>query len=144
MSNKPSAPEPEIVRWGAVAVIFREDRLLIIKRSQQVLAPGMYCFPGGGIEAGETEPQALVRELQEELGCTVKPMRRLWEYVSSWRVHLAWWSAELDDPSSIVPNPMEVESVHWLTLSDLATLPNQLESNVRFLEAVARGEVSLA
>ncbi len=143
MNFDSAASEPDIVRWGAVAVIVREGRFLIIKRSQHVIAPGMFCFPGGGIEPGETEELALIRELQEELSCNVKPMRRLWEYVSSWRVHLAWWSAELNLDSRIVPNPQEVESVHWFTPEELATAPNQLESNQRFAEALARGEISL-
>lgn len=58
-------------------------------------------------------------------------------------VHLAWWSAELNLDSRIVPNPQEVESVHWFTPEELATAPNQLESNQRFAEALARGEISL-
>jgi 8-oxo-dGTP diphosphatase len=143
MSTEPTATQSKIDRYGAVAVIVRQGRLLVIKRSQQVIAPGLYCFPGGGIESGETEPQAVIRELQEELGCTVRPLRRLWECVSSWRVHLAWWSAQLDDHAPILPNPLEVESFHWLTLGELAELPNQLESNQSFLGAIARGEISL-
>jgi 8-oxo-dGTP diphosphatase len=144
MPNSPLNEEPAIVRRGAVAVIMHDQRLLIIRRSQQVVAPGMYCFPGGGIEPGETETQAVVRELQEELGCTIRPRRRIWESVSPWRVHLAWWLSDLDAASTPTPNPLEVESVHWFTLAELATLPNQLESNYRFMEAVARGEVQLA
>jgi 8-oxo-dGTP diphosphatase len=135
--------KPPIVRYGAVAVIVRQARLLVIRRSQQVIAPGMYCFPGGGIEAGETEQQAVIRELQEELNCAVQPTRRIWESVSSWRVHLAWWRAELGENAAIVPNPLEVESAHWLTLAELDRLPNQLESNQQFLAAIRNGAISL-
>jgi mutator protein MutT len=135
--------EPSIVRRGAVAVIVREGRLLMIRRSQHVIAPGLFCFPGGGIEQGETEEQAVIRELQEELGCTVTPRQRLWESISSWRVHLAWWLSDLDDRIPIQLNPLEVESVHWFTLGELHKLSDQLESNYRFLEAIARGEVRL-
>jgi len=143
MPNHPQHDQPAIVRRGAVAVIVRNDRLLIIRRSQQVVAPGMYCFPGGGIEPGETEEQAVIRELQEELACRIQPRRRIWESVSPWRVHLAWWLSDLDSSSTLTPNPLEVESVHWLTLQEMATLPNQLESNYRFLEAISRGDVPL-
>jgi 8-oxo-dGTP diphosphatase len=143
MPIPPANNEPPIARYGAVAVIVRDSRLLVIRRSQLVIAPGMYCFPGGGIEPGESEEQAVVRELQEELGCAITPRKRLWESVSSWRVHLAWWLAEFDDRSPLVPNPLEVESVHWFTLGELRKLPNQLESNLRFLEAVASGEIKL-
>jgi 8-oxo-dGTP diphosphatase len=143
MPMEPSHTETAIVRRGAVAVIVRQQRLLIIRRSQHVIAPGMYCFPGGGIEPGETQQQAVVRELQEELGCTVRPLRWLWESVSSWGVHLAWWLSELDETAELAPNPTEVESVHWFTLEELKTLPNQLESNYRFVEAVKHGDVQL-
>jgi 8-oxo-dGTP diphosphatase len=132
-----------IERYGAVAVIVRDERLLMIRRSANVIAPGMYCFPGGGIEPGETEPQAVVRELLEELGCVVQPRKRLWESVSSFRVHLAWWLSDLEDSAVPVPNPREVASFHWFTLAELSTLPNQLESNYRFLEALARNEFNL-
>jgi 8-oxo-dGTP diphosphatase len=143
MQKHASDNEPSIVRRGAVAVIVRRDRLLLIRRSQQVIAPGMYCFPGGGIEPGETQQQAIVRELQEELGCTVVPRRWLWESISPWRVHLTWWLSDLDASTTLTPNPLEVESVHWFTLDELKTLPDQLESNYRFLEAIACGEVTL-
>ena len=143
MSPTPLNNESPIVRRGAVAVIMRAGRLLVIRRSQHVIAPGMFCFPGGGIEPGETEQQAVVRELQEEIGCAVRPLRRLWENVSSWRVHLAWWQAEMDDTITPVPNPSEVESFHWFTLDEMAALPDQLESNFHFLAALKRGEVNL-
>jgi 8-oxo-dGTP diphosphatase len=143
MPLPPTSNEPPIARRGAVAVIVRDGRLLVIRRSQHVIAPGLFCFPGGGIEPGESEQQAVVRELQEELGCAVTPRRRLWESVSSWRVHLAWWLSEFDERLPLTPNPLEVESIHWFTLGELRALPGQLESNYRFLEAIARGEVRL-
>ena len=54
-------------RHGVVGVIFREERLLIIRSSLTVAAPGKLCLPGGGIEMGETESQALVREMPDGL-----------------------------------------------------------------------------
>jgi len=138
-----AAGEPAIVRRGAVAVIVHDRRLLLVRRSEHVIAPRMYCFPGGGIEAGETEEQALARELEEELGCVIVPRRRLWEHVSPWRVHLAFWTADLDAASEMKPDPREVESVHWVTLEEMTALGDQLDSNYRFLEAMARGEFAL-
>lgn len=132
-----------IVRYGVVAVAQREGRLLVIRRSQHVLAPGLYCFPGGGIEGDETEPQALVREMQEELNVTVRPRRRLWENVTSWRVWLAWWQVDLPDDAEPHPNPLEVESVHWHTPDEMARLPALLESNAEFLELLSRKQIVL-
>ena len=55
-------------RRGAVAIVVREGRMLVIRRSRHVIAPLTYCFPGGGIEDGETEETAVVREVHEEIG----------------------------------------------------------------------------
>jgi len=130
-------------RRGAVAVIERAGSLLVIRRSQAVVAPGAYCFPGGGIEPGETEEQALVREFLEELQVEVRPLRRVWSSVTPWNVELAWWQAEL--PASVIPqpSPAEVESIHWCTLAEIAQLPGLLESNHQFLAAIERREIVL-
>ena len=42
-----------------------------------------------------------------------------------------------------LPNPLEVESVHWHTAEEMAELPGLLASNLQFLEALARGEFRL-
>ena len=109
---------------GVVAVIRRGERLLVIRRSQHVRAPGTYCFPGGAIEEGETEPDALRREMQEELGCDVTPIRRIWRNCTAWQVDLAWWLAELDADAELRPNLAEVEFCQWLTVAELRELPS--------------------
>jgi 8-oxo-dGTP pyrophosphatase MutT (NUDIX family) len=86
----------------------------------------------------------LVREFREEVGVTVRPVRRLWRCVTAWKVELAWWLAELSPDAVPVANPREVESIHWFTPGEMARLPDQLESNRAFLELVARGEIALA
>ncbi len=138
-ASNPDAIGPTIRKRGVVAVIREEDRFLVIRRSQLVRAPGMYCFPGGAIEPGETEEQALTRELAEELAVAGRPIRRLWESVTPWGVHLAWWLAEIDAVAQIVPQPAEVESCHWLTAGEIRRLPQLLSSNVEFLDAFERG-----
>ena len=130
-------------RRGAVAIMVRDGRMLVIRRSKKVVAPGMYCFPGGGIEAGESEHDAVVREVFEEIGVRIRPVRRLWQCVTAWKVELAWWLAKMDPSAVAVPNPAEVESVHWFTPVEMAELPDLLDSNRLFLELIARGEVSL-
>ena len=130
-------------RRGAVAIVVRDGRMLVIRRSQYVVAPRTYCFPGGGIEAGESEEAAIVREVQEEIGIRVQPIRRLWECVTAWKVHLAWWSARFDSHQTPTPNPAEVESVHWFTPREMAELPALLESNRVFLDMIERGEIVL-
>jgi mutator protein MutT len=130
-------------RRGAVGVIVRDDRLLVIRRAMGVVAPGAFCFPGGGIEPGETEPQALVREIEEELGVSVRPVRRVWQSVTAWQVELAWWLAELPKDATLMPNPAEVESAHWVPVAELPTWQGLLASNHDFLRALAAGEITL-
>jgi 8-oxo-dGTP pyrophosphatase MutT (NUDIX family) len=130
-------------RCGVVAVIPRGGQLLVIRRSQHVVAPGAFCFPGGGIEAGESEPAALIRELNEELGAVVRPRDRLWHSVTPWNVTLAWWLATWNPGEPLMPNPAEVESVHWLSPAEMLELPGLLTSNREFLERVLSGAIQL-
>jgi 8-oxo-dGTP diphosphatase len=141
---QPSPNSPESVRRGVVAVVVRERRFLVIRRSAAVRAPGMYCFPGGGIEGAESEQQALVREFQEELGAAVRPLERIWQSTTRWQVELSWWLAECDPAAPLVPNPAEVSSVHWFTNDQMRGLADLLESNLRFLDALAAGEIRLS
>jgi 8-oxo-dGTP diphosphatase len=130
-------------RHGAVAVVLREARFLVIRRSAAVVAPGAYCFPGGGIEAGETEEQALVREFREELGATIVPVRRVWRSTTRWNVELAWWLGDLAVDGTLQLNPAEVDSVHWLASDEMLALAELLDSNREFLRALAEGEIEL-
>jgi 8-oxo-dGTP diphosphatase len=139
METIPETP----VRRGAVAIVVRDGRMLVIRRSRHVIAPLVYCFPGGGIESGETEEAAVVREFFEEVGVRVIPRRRLWECVTAWKVHLAWWLADLDPAAEPVANPQEVESIHWFTLAEMAAQTELLASNREFLELVESGEIRL-
>jgi len=136
-------PPDQPGRRGAVVIIVRDGRMLVIRRSRSVVAPLTYCFPGGGIDGDESEEEALVREFREELGIAVRPVRRLWRCVTAWKVQLAWWLGELEPGAAPVPNPAEVESIHWLTPAEMARLPDLLESNREFLELVRRGEIQL-
>jgi len=56
----------------AVALIDADDRVLIAQRPEGKALAGLWEFPGGKIDAGERPEEALVRELREELGITVK------------------------------------------------------------------------
>lgn len=125
-------------------MIVRDGRLLVIRRSRFVVAPRTFCFPGGAIEGDESEQDALVREIREELGVTIQAERRVWQSVTPWHVHLAWWLGRLEADARIAANPHEVESVHWYTPEEMAVLADLLESNRHFLAALASGEIDLA
>lgn len=144
MSNSQVMPTTESSdRAGVVAVIVRDARLLVIRRSRIVRSPGKYCFPGGGVEPGESETDALRREVREELDVPVEPIRRLWRSVTPSGVRLAWWAAELTTDAVPVAAPAEVESFCWLTVEQMLALRELLESNRQFLAAWGRNEFRL-
>jgi ADP-ribose pyrophosphatase len=62
---------PDAPRVGVGAVVFQDDRILMIKRGKSP-SKGMWSIPGGRLELGETLQEAAEREVFEETGLTVK------------------------------------------------------------------------
>ena len=56
----------------AAALVDSDGRVLIAQRPEGKQLAGLWEFPGGKVEHGETPESALIRELEEELGITVK------------------------------------------------------------------------
>ncbi|HEY6420663.1 MAG TPA: NUDIX hydrolase, partial [Candidatus Binataceae bacterium] len=58
-----------MTRICAAAMLVRDSKILLGKRAPgQLLYPNVWDLPGGHLEAGESPYQALIRELEEELG----------------------------------------------------------------------------
>jgi 8-oxo-dGTP pyrophosphatase MutT (NUDIX family) len=141
--NSPIAKPRTRRKRGVVAVIFRDARLLVIRRAQRVTAPGKLCLPGGAIEKGETESGALVREMHEELTLDVQPTQLCYRSVTSWGTNLAWWHAEMGQQQQPVANPREVADVYWMSRSEVRAAKDLLPSLPPFLVAWERGEINL-
>jgi 8-oxo-dGTP diphosphatase len=68
---KPHRMTKPTVLVAAAALIDVDGRVLICQRPQGKQLAGLWEFPGGKVEPGETPEQCLIRELQEELGIKV-------------------------------------------------------------------------
>ena len=62
----------KVVLVSAVALIDADGRLLLAQRPEGKSMAGLWEFPGGKVEPGETPEAALIRELHEELGIETK------------------------------------------------------------------------
>lgn len=131
-------------RHGAIGVILdAQSRFLVIERSQFVRAPGRLCFPGGGIEPGETQEAALARELMEELSLEVAPVRKLWENQTPSGTILHWWLADVLSDATPTPDLEEVSNWFWMAEAEFVSDPRTLVTNLEFMKAVRQGNVNL-
>jgi len=121
---------------GILGIVQREGRLLMIQRSHNVRVPLAWCFPGGTIELGESQPQALVREMREELHLEVRPGRLLMTQTKhDGRLVLHCWSAEIisGEPRA---NPREVAQALWLTPAEIRSMHGVLPGTTEILTAI--------
>jgi 8-oxo-dGTP diphosphatase len=121
---------------AVVGVIHDAGRFLLIRRADGIPAGGWWTPPSGRVEPGETQPEALVREMREELGLEVTPLRHIWTCPGSdGRFVLNWWLAEADDLAT-TPDPAEVAEVRWCTVDELRALSPTFADDVRFFAEV--------
>ncbi|KLW07382.1 pyrimidine (deoxy)nucleoside triphosphate diphosphatase [Enterobacter hormaechei] len=76
------------------AILENEGKILLAQRPEHADQPGMWEFAGGKVEAGETQPEALIRELREELGIEAVPAQYVASHqreVSQRLIHLHAW-----------------------------------------------------
>ena len=101
------------------AIIFRHGRLLITRRRLGDHQGGLWEFPGGKIEPGETPEQCLRRELREELGVDARVGDRFAEITHDYpdrRVHLQFFRCEIAGGE---PTPLQCAALAWVTREEL-------------------------
>ncbi|TVR23974.1 MAG: A/G-specific adenine glycosylase [Anaerolineaceae bacterium] len=104
----------------AAGIVYRADgRFLIAQRPPEGLLGGMWEFPGGKREAGETLPQTLQRELREELALEVE-VGELFVVVRHAFTHFKiTMSAFICQHVGAEPQAIEAQDFAWVTLADL-------------------------
>ncbi len=108
---------------SVAAIILRGDRVLVARRVFGGALGGMWEFPGGKLEEGETEKDALEREFLEEFGATIHALRPIGEASFMNRGkdrRLVAWLAAL--PESEVLELREHLSIRWLRKDELGSI----------------------
>lgn len=76
------------------AIIEQNGQILLAQRPSHADQAGLWEFAGGKVEQGESQPEALIRELREELGIEAQPARYIASHqreVSGRIIHLHAW-----------------------------------------------------
>ena len=73
----------------------------------------------------------------------VEPAACIWRSVSPWGTPLAWWTVRLVGADELVPHPVEVAEIRWLSVDEMLADPTLLEGNRPFLEAIRDGRVAV-
>ncbi len=106
------------------AVVRRGGSILITRRKDGAERGGLWEFPGGKVEAGEAEPDALRREIREELGCALEVgpllLRHRHRYPDL-EVELAFYACALPDAEE--PRALGVGAIKWAAAGTLASHP---------------------
>lgn len=129
-------------KLAALAVLVQDGRVLLVKRRNPPDA-GLWGFPGGHVEPGETAMQAAVRELWEETGVSAQPVG----YITNVDViehtedgalafHFLLAAVLCDQPSGVAAARDDAEEAAWHPLN--VVLRGQLPLSARVVDVLAR------
>ena len=119
----------------AAALYDRDGRVLIAQRPAGKHMAGRWEFPGGKVAGGESEREALGRELLEELGIEVaaaRPLMRLRHAYADREVELSLWIVAR---FSGAPRALDGQRLKWVAPAQLSA-HNILEADRPFIEVL--------
>ncbi|HEV2567115.1 (deoxy)nucleoside triphosphate pyrophosphohydrolase [Sphingomonas sp.] len=116
---------PDVMTVVAAALIRADGRVLLQQRGPDRSMAGLWEFPGGKVEPGETPEAALARELDEELGIAVDP---------ALFAPAAFASAPLGSRHLLLllysayawagePQALDASALRWVTVDEMRSLP---------------------
>lgn len=119
------------------AAIINSQRVLSMQRSEDMTLPGFWEFPGGKIEVGESDTEALIREIKEELTVDIEIIEYINEYSYIYDfgvVSLKVYTAEITSGSIQM---IEHSDKKWLKHDELFDL-NWAPVDIPAVEILAR------
>ena len=108
------------VRSVVGAAVVRDGRVLAARRTRPAAVAGRWEFPGGKVEDSESPEAALVREISEELGCSVVVERWLGGAAAIGATHVLTVAVVRIVEGEPVPH--EHDAVRWLDADELDTV----------------------
>ena len=121
------------------AIIINKNRILIGKRKDEDIGGGKWEFPGGKIEIGETNSEALERELYEELGISVKIGKELMNYEHMFKTTIYNISfMEIIDYDGEIRNNAHSE-IKWVKFSNLPEY-DFISGDDRFIQSLIKSK----
>jgi NAD+ diphosphatase len=121
---------------AVIAVITNGRKVLLIQRAAGIRGGAYWAPVSGEVEAGESQETAVAREAMEEVGLTVRPIRKVWENVSTRGTFiLHWWIAEYVG-GELTPNLAEVSDARWLTVDEICRLDGTFEGDREFYRKI--------
>ncbi|MEP0922912.1 A/G-specific adenine glycosylase [Leptolyngbya sp. ST-U4] len=128
------APTPH--KQIGVAVIWNDrGQILIDRRKQEGLLGGLWEFPGGKIEPGETVEACIVREIREEIGIEITVGDRLITIDHTYTHFRVTLNVHHCQYVSGEPQAIECDEVRWVEVADLEQFPFP-QANVQIIEAI--------
>ncbi len=106
------------MRNRATAVIVRDDEILMVRFED--FGKSFWYLPGGGIEAGETPEQALVREVREELNIDVESHKLLYVYPLPDATGTEYAFLVSSTGTPVMGNDPGMVEIAWRPLSDIS------------------------
>ncbi len=106
------------------AVVERAGRYLITQRREQAVLPLLWEFPGGRVEEGERDEDALGRELRERIDAVATIGRKLGEKrhaYEGYEVALALYAATLDESQPL--RALRVKDFRWVASEEFDKYP---------------------
>ena len=104
---------------NVVAAIIKKDNPILATKRGYGEFINMWEFPGGKIEANETKEEALIREIKEELDCTIKPTKfalNLEYQYPTFYLKMDCFEATITEGT---PKLLEHNDARWLEKSEL-------------------------
>ncbi|NQE68553.1 NUDIX domain-containing protein [Nocardia gamkensis] len=116
-----------IAHFVVGVAVFREGRLLVVRRVADDYHGGMYELPGGGVESGETFAECVERELLEETGLRLRAVLDFlggFDYATRTKSKVRKYSFLVEaEPGDVVLAPGEHDAFAWIDAGALDELP---------------------